>query len=115
MKTSKFLATMGFVLTTLAGGTASAQQNTDFILINNTGVSVYSVYIWPTGITIRGSDQLAGTIESGESREFRPSDGGCMFNIRVVLENGHEQQWGNLNLCNLSKLTLSYNLHLAKQ
>ena len=116
MKTSKFLATTGFLLTALTGGTANAQQNADFILANNTGLTVYSLYISPTGVEDWGPDRLGdGTIASGQSRAFRPRNGGCMYRIRVTLENGYEKQWDDVNLCNLSTLTLSYNLQLAKQ
>ena len=79
---------MGFLLTTLSGGTVSA-QNAEFILENNTGFAVYSVYFWPSASEsdYRGPDRLGDRIiPSGASHTFTPRDG------EVADEYGHNTQ-----------------------
>jgi hypothetical protein len=103
---------MGVLLTTLSGGTVSA-QNAEFILENNTGFAVYSVYFWPSASEsdYRGPDRLGDRIiPSGASHTFTPRDGECTYDIRVTLEGGSlVEQWNNVDLCHLSTVTLHYN------
>jgi hypothetical protein len=110
VKTTQAWATTAFLLTTLTGGNANA-QDASFILVNNTEFTVSSVYIWPTGSAYSGSDRLgSATIESGEAYQFVPDDDVCTYNIRVTLAGSdYKKQWNNVNLCNLSTLTISYN------
>lgn len=110
MKPHRVWAATGCLLAALTGGTASA-QSANFTLVNNTGYTIYSVHFWPSGRGYRGSDRLGDdVIGSGQSRTFAPYDGGCIYDIRVRLEdNGYEKQWNNVNLCNLYRFTLNYN------
>lgn len=109
MKITRVWATMGFLLAPLSGGAANT-QNTRFDLANNTAYAVHSVYIWPTGTTDLRQDRLGNYIlQGGQSLRVEPHDGGCMYNIRVVLEDdGAETQWDNVNLCDLSIVILNY-------
>lgn len=98
----------------LAGGTAGA-QSPDFKLANNTPFTVYYVHFWPTSGGIEGPDRLGeDIIPSGATYSFEPRDGGCMYNLRITLEErNYKEQWSNINLCELYTLTLNYN-HLNK-
>ena len=108
MKTSSVGALTGFLLATLATGTANA-EDTDFILANNTQFSVFYVYFWPVTDDGPGPDRLGRkTLSSGKRLQFTPRDGGCHYNIRVGLENDKYEEWNNVNLCNLSSVTLNY-------
>jgi len=110
MKTNGVKLTAAFLLSILTGGIASA-QDPSFVLANNTGFTVYSVYIWPTGDASPGPDRLGNaTISSGDIYAFMPEDDACRFNIRVTLaETDDVKQWNNVNLCRMSTLTLNYN------
>lgn len=110
MKTLRMGAATAFLLTGLNAGTAKAQDTT-FTLVNNTGFTVYAVYIWPVASDYRGPDRLGDeTIDSGGSHTFRPEHDECLYNIRVTLrDNGEELRRNHVNLCRLSTLTLHYN------
>lgn len=110
MKTSRIWAATGFLLASLGSGAANA-QSADFVFTNNTQFTVRTLHFWPTVRDYRGPDRLgAETMESGESYAFSPHDGGCVYSIRIELqEYEHVEQWDDINLCNLYRLTLQYN------
>lgn len=110
MKTNKPLVALGLALASLAGMETHA-QNTQFTLANNTGFTVRSVFIWRSADTYQGPDRLGNNmIPSGEYHEFRPRNGGCTYNVRITLLNeDDEYQWDDVDLCDLSRLTLNYN------
>lgn len=109
MKRIKFCAAMGFLLMTALDGTAKA-QDTRFTFVNNTAYTVNSVYIWPSNAYSRGPDRLGSrTVESGESHSFRPRDNECIYNIRVRLQNNIEEEWDELDLCEMQMLELQFN------
>lgn len=110
MKPSRVWAATGFVLTSLTGGTAWA-QDADFVLVNNTPFTVYSVHFWPSNRGFIGPDRLGGeTMSSGEAYTFRPRERGCVYNVRVTLqENDYQEQWNEVDLCELFTLTVNYN------
>lgn len=96
-------------MATLAGGMAHA-QNTAFSLANDTEFTVYAVYIWPSDSRYRGPDRLGDdTIASGRSYTFVPTDGECTYNLRVRLAHEQEQRWDNVDLCQLTTITVHYN------
>lgn len=108
MKTRQIWAAGALLVTTLISGTLHA-QDTEFILANDTAFTVYAVYIWPFDESYRGPDRLGrGVIASGESRTFAPTNGHCLYNVRVRLED-REKRWDDVDLCELTILTLHYN------
>lgn len=118
MKASK----MGMKMRTVAlcasliAGTANA-QSPDFRLVNNTGFTVYSVHVWPSTWTNPGSDSLRdGTLKNGNSVFLRPvNNGGCSYNMRISFENSErEEQWEDINLCDISTITLRYAITVNK-
>lgn len=108
MKPCNVCASAGFLLATLAAGTTYA-QDAEFILANNTQFSVYHVYFWPVTTDGPGPDRLGRmTIPSGQRIKFSPRDDECSYNICVGLANSEFEEWNNVNLCNLSSVTLNY-------
>lgn len=109
MKKSNFYATMGFLLLTAVDGTSNA-EDTRFIFVNNTAFTVESIYIWPSNVDLRGPDRLGNrTIESGGSYAFRPRADECIYNIAVRLQNNIEEEWDNLDLCEMLRFELGFN------
>lgn len=109
MKRRKFLAAMGLLFLTAFDGTANA-QDTRFTFVNNTAFTVYSVYIWPSSEDSRGPDRLGRyTVESGQSRSFRPYANECIYNIAVTLQNSIEEEWDELDLCQMLRFELGFN------
>ena len=109
MNMYKKLAVAGLALASI--GMDASAQDTEFRLANNTGFTVRSVFIWPSGETYQGTDRLGKRmIPSGKTQVFEPLDGECEYNVRVtLLDQDAEHQWDDVNLCSLSQLTLNYN------
>ena len=111
MTTSRSWAMTALLLAAMTAGPAYTQQSAAFVLANNTEFTVLSVYYWPSSSGFRRTDRLGDdVIPSGESYTFAPRDGGCMYNVSVTLrESEYEEQWNNINLCDLHTLTLNFN------
>ena len=92
----------------VSAGLAHAADQ-DFTLVNKTGYQIDSVYVsdvqdrnW--GEDIMGRDSL----DNGESVHVRFNKGtdACRWDLRVKYNDGDEATWNNLNLCNISTVTL---------
>ena len=95
----------------LAAGSAAA-GDADFTLVNKTGYSIGSVFIAPTSAGEKiGDDRLGeGLLANGKSRLIKfSSKARCVQNIYVFFEDGSDAEWGDMNLCELNKITLKYN------
>jgi len=75
-----------------------------FTVINATGSGISSLAIRRTG-----TDQwqgLAGAPAAGAASNIAFSDADCAFDLRATLASGGTAEWGGVNLCGTSKLTL---------
>src|ERR1700759_1819309 len=95
-------------LFTSLAGTALA-SDADFTLVNKTGAQIDDVYISPVktdewGKDIMGKDALA----DGEKVdiEFPHGDGKCKFDIKVKYHDGDTAEWGDVDLCEYTAITL---------
>src|SRR2546423_4106545 len=99
---------------TPANTTASnAQQGAaqDFTLVNETGVEIHKVYISPHDSDDWEEDILGrDTLPSGESVDikFHRSEKAAKWDLRVEDSKGNAIEWENLNLLEISKVTLHY-------
>jgi hypothetical protein len=91
---------------------ARAQSRLDFSLVNRTGYEISEVYVGPTsssswGRDILGQDTLpnAQTVNIGFNRNAST----CMWDVKVVYSDRDETEWRNVNLCNISRMTLFWN------
>ncbi len=94
---------------TLAFTGAALANDADFTMVNKTGYEITNVYVSPSASKNWGSDILGrSTLDDGESTEitFPHGNGRCMFDIRVKYDDGDTTEWGNVNLCEYSKITL---------
>ena len=103
---------LAFVLgLSLVAGTAAA-QNADFSLVNRTGYPISEVYVSPTKAKSWGKDILGRhTIEKGETWKltFPQSKSQCVQDLKIVFEDDNsEVVWENFNLCEIEKITLTY-------
>lgn len=83
----------------------------DFTLVNETGVEIHKVFISPHDSddweeNILGKDTLA----SGDSVDikFDRTEKSKMWDLRVEDKGGNAIEWENLNLLEISKVTLHY-------
>jgi len=89
--------------------TAAFADPRDFELINNTGTDIHEVYVSPSNNTDWGRDILGRDIlPDGESVTItfaRFSQGDCLYDIKVVTDEGNEGTLGQVNLCETNTVT----------
>jgi len=96
---------------TLIAFSANAGAKQDFMLSNDTGYDIASVFIsaandgnW--GADVMGQDILAKG--AGTEIVFDQGDNTCNWDIKAVYSDGEEAIWHGLNLCEISKVTVHY-------
>ncbi|HYX43126.1 MAG TPA: hypothetical protein VE821_15580 [Pyrinomonadaceae bacterium] len=99
--------------TTNTSETKSESQTAkqDFTLVNQTGVEIHRVYITPHSSNNWEEDILGrDTLPSGESVDikFHRSEKAAQWDLRVEDKDGNSIEWENLNLLEISKVTLHY-------
>lgn len=88
---------------------AQAQQN--FALVNRTGYQINEVYVSPTAADQWGRDILGdGVMPNNQRRNitFPQRTQACMFDIRIVYADNERAERRNVNLCQVSVVTLTY-------
>jgi hypothetical protein len=106
------LAGLGLACASLLLAVPASAENLDFNLVNKTGYTINEVYVSSAATNdweedVLGKDQL----ENGERAaiEFERDASGCNWDLKVVYDDGEEAEWGRLNLCSISSVTLRYN------
>ncbi|MEI7873542.1 MAG: hypothetical protein WCK95_15540 [Alphaproteobacteria bacterium] len=88
-------------------------QNADFTLVNATGYPIEEVYVSPTKSKSWGSDILGKhTVGDGEAWKlsFPQAKNQCFQDLMIVFEDDQSKVvWENFNLCEINKITLTYN------
>lgn len=98
-------------LSALFSSVAFAQGKQDFTLVNLTGVEIHELYVSPHSADDWEEDILGrDTLPSGETVEitFAPKEKAKMWDLKVVDGKGNSIEWENLNLLEISKVTLHY-------
>jgi len=88
--------------------TAGAQ---DFTLVNATGVEINAVHISPHSANDWEEDILGqDTLPNGQRVDihFKRGEKAAMWDLRIEDKSGNPIEWENLNLLEISKLTLHY-------
>jgi hypothetical protein len=92
-----------------AASTEGASQ--DFTLVNSTGVEINKLFISPHDKDDWEEDVLGrDTLPSGQSVsiKFSREEKAAMWDLRVEDTEGNAIEWENLNLLEISKVTLYY-------
>lgn len=90
---------------------ALAQGKQDFTLVNKTGVEINAVYISPHSADDWEEDILGqDTLPKGESVDitFDRKEKSKLWDLRIEDKEGNGIEWENLNLLEISKVTLYY-------
>lgn len=107
----KLFASVALGLSVIAG--AAMAQDADFTLVNNTGYPIEELYVSPSKSKNWGSDVLGKhTIANGEAWKisFPRSKSQCVQDMMIVFEDdGSKVVWENFNLCEITRITLTYN------
>jgi hypothetical protein len=96
--------------TSNSGSTAQTGKQ-DFTLVNQTGVEIDKLYISPHDANDWQEDILGqDTLPSGQSVEikFHRNETAAMWDLRIEDKQGNAIEWENLNLTQISKVTLHY-------
>ena len=92
-----------------ASNTAEGAQ--DFTLVNKTGVEIDKVFISPHSADSWEEDILGrDTLPDGQSVDikFHRNEKAAMWDLRIEDSKGNAIEWENLNLLEISKVTLHY-------
>jgi hypothetical protein len=83
----------------------------DFTLINKTGIEIHKVFISPHSSDEWGEDVLGkDTLEDGQSVDikFGRREKAAHWDLKIMDEHDNAVTWENLNLLEISKVTLHY-------
>lgn len=83
----------------------------DFILVNQTGLTVDSFFCSPTTTNNWEEDVLGqDVLLDGESVtiKFSRDEEACNWDLMIVDEDGDKVVWGDIDLCQVVRITLFY-------
>lgn len=95
----------------LANANTSHAGDQDFTVVNNTGVEINALYVSPADKSDWGEDILGkDTLPTGESTdiEFDPEEEAAKWDLRIEDKQGNSIEWSDLDLTEISKVTLNY-------
>ncbi|SNR99527.1 MULTISPECIES: argininosuccinate lyase [unclassified Azospirillum] len=99
-----------FVLTALVGNAwAEAKQN--FTLKNRTGYTISEVYVSPAKSDDWEEDILGRDVLSEGERvdiTFSRKEKSCIWDLKVVYDDGTPAEWEGFNLCEVSTISIFY-------
>ena len=91
--------------------TAARSGKQDFVLHNSTGVEIHELYVSPTTADEWEEDVLGvDTLPDGESVKitFEDREKQSKWDLKVVDSKGNSIEWRDLNLVEISEVTLHY-------
>jgi hypothetical protein len=106
-----FLTSLAALLILLAGSPQLHAGTQDFTLVNNTGLTIYQLYVTPVKTAGWGADLLGGyVLESGYEFNvtFSPDAAAKVWDLKIIDEEGEEIWWRSLRLNEITKVTLYY-------
>jgi hypothetical protein len=109
MKTALLICLSAVLL--LANRTTTFAGDQDFVLVNETGVEIHNLNVSPSDKEAWGPDILGkDTLGDGESAEitFNPKEEAATWDLRVADKEGNAIEWSDLDLLDISKVTLHY-------
>ena len=114
MKTPTHFLPLLVIVTALTFSAAAEEAELlDFELVNGTGWAIKEIYISPSAVDNWQENILAqlGPMADGKSLpiEFSPDSNTAKWDMKIVwVDEGEDVVWQNLDLSNISKLTLRY-------
>ncbi|HVG34420.1 MAG TPA: hypothetical protein VM911_15225 [Pyrinomonadaceae bacterium] len=91
--------------------TAFTQGKQDFTVVNETGVEINKLFVSPHSAKDWQEDVLGqDTLADGDSVNihFSRSERAAKWDLRIEDSDGNGIEWANLNLLEISKVTLHY-------
>jgi len=114
MKKSSLLASMLFAVAFLfvvASAPVALAGDQDFTVVNQTGIEIHELYVTPHDSDdweddILGEDTLANGAEV--DIKFSRKEKAKLWDLKVVDADGNSVEWENLDLLDISEVTLHY-------
>lgn len=106
---ARMLAAVTILVLLVVSAAPAGQQ--DFTLHNDTGIEIYSVYVAPHDSDDWEEDILGqDTLADGDKVRIRFSrkEKAAKWDLRIEDEKGRSIEWENLNLLEISDVTLHY-------
>ena len=102
------------VLFAYAGKALAGEAPQDFKLVNKTGYDISEVYVSPSKKDEWGDDVLGDDdgLDDGNTVNIRFKNAGkiCKWDLKVVYdEDDSSAVWNEIDLCEVSKVTIFYN------
>jgi hypothetical protein len=87
-------------------------SDADFTLKNKTGYQIDEVYVSPHSSRNWGHDHMGSdALADGDSVDINFAHGGqaCRFDIQVKYNDGDKAEWGDVDLCKYTAISLFWN------
>ncbi|NKC32917.1 hypothetical protein [Falsiroseomonas selenitidurans] len=98
-----------FAAACLSPSGAQAQGRQDFTMINRTGYQIDQIYVGPSSSPNWGRDLLGqNVLVNGRSFNvtFPGRSSECLWDIKLVYNDGDQSELRQANLCRISRITL---------
>src|SRR6266849_1581434 len=108
---TKVALALGVIAIFLTATAFDRSGKQDFILHNQTGVEIDSLYVSPHSVNDWEEDILGqDTLASGESLKitFEDRDKHVHWDLKVTDKEGNSLEWDDLNLIEISEVTLHW-------
>ena len=103
-----FALTVALMIVASASALAYSQ---DFVLVNNTGSTIFNVYCSSVNSGEWEEDILGdtGTISPGEAATIRfdAAERGRYWDLRIIFDNGADYVFTNVDLFSISRITVN--------
>lgn len=100
------------LLPVLLAGAALADGRQDFTLVNKTGYTISEVYV-SSAKTDDWEEDVMGrdVLEDGDRVQisFPYKEKSCVWDLKVVYDDGEEAVWNGFDLCRTSVIRIRYN------
>ncbi len=114
---SRVALALGVIAIFLTATAFARSGKQDFILHNQTGVEIDSLYVSPHSVNDWEEDILGqDTLASGESLmiTFEDRDKHVHWDLKVTDKEGNSLEWDDLNLIEISEVTLHWDAKAGK-
>src|ERR1044071_10029016 len=108
---TKAIIALGAIAMFVSATAIARAGKQDFVLHNETGVEIHEVYVSPVTAGDWEEDVLGkGTLPNGDSVKitFDDRDKHSHWDLKVVDGKGNSIEWHDLNLIEITELTLHY-------
>lgn len=98
-----------FAAALLSPAAAQAQGRQDFTMINRSGYQIDRIYIGPSSSPNWGNDLLGrNVLRNGQTFNvtFPNRSPECLWDIKLVYNDGDQSELRQANLCRISRITL---------